>query len=561
MKRAFEALAAACPKAASEILSIQQPAYLRRQKGRQVQHRYLPRLSPAPISGLLSHGLAKAPDQTALITSEGNWSWQQLEHASGCYANRLMALGLKTGDRIASLLPNCAAHVIHYLACFKAGFVATPLNYRYTSSEIDHALRVSGARAILVHSDRRLEIGTSSTLSLPLGVVCYGGAAKGDHSFEAMLDGPGIPQGLPAPKPSDPAAIFFTSGSTGPAKGVTHSFHSLDAAIGSFVEGCQTTSDDVVLAAGSISHIGSFMDMSMALSVGGSVVIPRGLDGQELLSLLREHRPTVFISLPVVLYGLVGAATATLEDFSSLRLCSAGGDKVPMALIEAVASLTGLSVNEQYGMCEIGMATINPPDGVNKRGSIGRRMSGYDLSIRDKHGDEVPLGTPGRLWVKSPSNMIGYWDDPEATQTILKDGWLDTGDVVSMDGDGYLWFLGRQKQLILHDGSNISPQEVEDALMAHPAVFIAGVIGVPDVIHGENVHAFVTLVAGAEIPTTDELIAFARVRVGYKAPESIVVLDRMLIGATDKVDRKALRAMQSERFPTLQRIRKMEPER
>src|SRR5690606_27506190 len=144
-------------------------------------------------------------------------------------------------------------------------------------------------------------------------------------------------------------------------------------------------------------------------------------------------------------------------------------------------------------MTETGMSTVNPPDGQNKIGSIGKLVPGYEASIRDAAGNEVPIGAEGRLWIRSAANMIGYWNRPDATAETIVDGWLDTGDVVAADEDGYLWFRGRQKQIIVHDGSNITPQEIEESLLEHPAVASAGVVGIHNLLHGENVRAYVEL--------------------------------------------------------------------
>jgi len=173
-------------------------------------------------------------------------------------------------------------------------------------------------------------------------------------------------------------------------------------------------------------------------------------------------------------------------------------------------------------------------------------VAGYQASIRDGDRREVPTGTDGRLWIRFPGNMVGYWNNPEATAETIVDGWLDTGDVMSADADGYLWFHGRQKQIIIHDGSNICPQEVEAALLEHDAVASAGVVGVESRMHGENVRGYVTLDPAAPRPTMQALIQFARARVGYKAPEEIVVLDAMPLNATGKVDRVTLKRWAAE---------------
>jgi acyl-CoA synthetase (AMP-forming)/AMP-acid ligase II len=199
-------------------------------------------------------------------------------------------------------------------------------------------------------------------------------------------------------------------------------------------------------------------------------------------------------------------------------------------------------------MTEFGQATVNPPSGENRIGSIGKLSPGYEMSLRDDSGAEVPVGTDGQLWVRSTANMVGYWNNPQATAETIVDGWLDTGDVMRADANGYLWFRGRKKQIIIHDGSNICPQEVEEAVAQHPAIDAVGVIGVHDLVHGENVRAYVSLRSGAQRPTSAEIIHFARERVGYKAPDEIVFLDAMPLNATGKVDRVRLKQMAEARL-------------
>jgi acyl-CoA synthetase (AMP-forming)/AMP-acid ligase II len=284
--------------------------------------------------------------------------------------------------------------------------------------------------------------------------------------------------------------------------------------------------------------------MSLAgLAAGARVDVARTFDGTELLPLLRSTRPSVLCMLPSALFNLVRDHGASHEDFHSLRLCISGGDKVSGELEREYSALAGFEIYETYGMTEIGIATMNPPSGPNRIGSIGRLAPGFAASIRDTQGREVSVATEGRMWIKSPSNMVGYWNRPDATAETTVDGWLDTGDVVSIDADGYVWFRGRKKQIIIHDGSNICPQEVEESLLEHEAVESAGVIGVHDPVHGENVRAYITWRPNVARPTMTDLIQFSRALVGYKAPDEIVVLDQMPINATGKVDRVALKLL------------------
>ncbi len=304
------------------------------------------------------------------------------------------------------------------------------------------------------------------------------------------------------------------------------------------------TAEDVFLPGSSMSHIGSFLWALCALSVGGRVAVARSYDAHEILPLLREQQPTVMAMIPAALAALVRDHGLAPEDFSSLRICRAGADKVSTELLTEFAALAGFPIDEGYGMTEVGLTTLNPPLGPIKQGSIGPPIHGYSVSLRDEEGGQVDEpGTVGRVWIRTRSRMAGYWGAAEATAEIVDGDWLDSGDLAHADEDGYLWFFGRKKQVIVHDGSNISPLEVEAALDEHPCVGLAGVVGIHDTVHGENVRAYVTVREGAERPTSADLIVHCRERVGYKAPEEIVFLDEMPLNPTGKIDRVGLKAM------------------
>jgi long-chain acyl-CoA synthetase len=496
------------------------------------------------LARLLDKGLAANPDAPALVSPDGQLTWRELDAASTRLARHYLALGLKPGDRIATLMPNRAELVIHNLACMKAGFASTPLNYRYQAPEIDYALEVSGASALFHHAERDADLALSKLADkLPLGRISFGAADGRTPSFEQFMQIEPPALDIPTPTLDTPSFIFFTSGSTGKPKGVTHSHRSFGIIVASTIAGFELNAADVFLPATSYSHIAATHISFGALAAGVRVEVPHRLDGDELLPLLANTRPTFLCMLPAALFALVRDHNATSEHFNSLRLCVSGGDKVSGELEREFTAIAGKTIDELYGMTETGTSTINPPDGVIKLGSIGKLMPGYEASIRDAAGAEVPVGVEGRLWIRSLANMIGYWNRPDATAETIVDGWLDTGDVVAADEDGYLWFRGRQKQIIVHDGSNISPQEIEESLLDHPTVAAAGVIGIHNLVHGENVRAYVELKPGAPPPTAAELIKFSRANVGYKAPEEIVFLGAMPLNATGKVDRVALKRM------------------
>jgi long-chain acyl-CoA synthetase len=510
-----------------------------------------------PLNDLLRGGLDAAPDEVAVISAMRSLTWRELDRASAALAGGYRELGLERGDRVASLMPNRVDLVVHYLACFRAGLVATPLNYRYTAGEIDHALEVSGARALLAHVERAEDVAESEHApALELGMIGYRDAeplpagneepAGSDggwrHDFRELLDSEPLASDE-EPDPEAPAAIFFTSGSTGPAKGVTHSRETLRWMIGSAAAALELDASDVFLPGSSMSHIGSFLWTLATLSVGGTVVVARSTDAHELLPLLREQQPTVLAMIPAALSALIHDHELEPGDFSSLRLCRAGADKVSTELLAEFSASAGFPIVEGYGMTEVGLATLNPPSGEIREGSIGRPIHGFAVALRDEHGDPLEGERVGRIWLRTRSRMVGYWEAPDATEEVVVEGWLDSGDLARADEDGYLWFFGRKKQVIVHDGSNISPYEVEGALVEHPAVALAGAVGIRDEVHGENVRAYVTLQERADPPPRADLIVFCRERIGYKAPEEIVFLDEMPLNPTGKIDRVGLKRM------------------
>ncbi len=499
---------------------------------------------PIALTEVLAIGLKTKPDELALVSNESRWTWRELDAAANRVAAHYLAVGLKPGDRVASLLPNRGVLIVHYLACLRAGLAATPLNYRYQAPEIDHALEVSGASILVAHAERDDDLAKSQLAGrLPLGRVSFGAKDGRGRSLEEYLQTPPPPVTLPAPPPSAASIIVFTSGSTGKPKGVTHTHETFGWLAASLAAAVELTPDDVFLPGSSASHVAAISMALAGLGAGCRVDIARTTDSDEVLSLLRTTRPTLMCMLPAALFGLVRDHDAARDDFRSVRMCISGGDKLSGELEREFTDLAGFAIEEGYGMTETGTSTINPPRGPNRVGSIGKLAPGYDASIRDDTGREVATGTEGRLWIRSRANMIGYWNRPDATAETIVDGWLDTGDLVSADADGYLWFRGRKKQIIIHDGSNICPQEVEESLLEHPAVESAGVIGIHDPVHGENVRAYISLKPGAKRPTATELIQFSRTRVGYKAPSEIVALDAMPLNATGKVDRVALKKL------------------
>jgi len=512
-----------------------------------------PPLAPLiDLNRLLEVGLERDPAAPALQDLDRSIGWAELDRRAEQLAWAYRRLGLQRGDRLASLIPNRVELVVHYLAGLRSGLVLTPLNYRYVPREIDHALTLSGAAALVFHGERLADVQASAVAgALPRGCHRLDDPAGFDDLLADVPTDDEVPADDDAPPwpelaADDPCILYFTSGSTGRPKGVTHSRASFAAMLTSFLQAIELKAGEEVLAGSSLAHLASSSFVLASLAGGASAVIASRIDAPTVETLLRRHRPAVLLMLPAALFELLRDERLQPMDLASVRLCLSGGDKVPHQLQEEFRAAAGFGIDECFGMSEIGTATLSPPSGPNRIGSVGRLCPGFSASLRDEHGNEVAAGEEGRLWIQSPSQMVGYWDNPQATADTIRQGWLDTGDEMRVDADGTFWFCGRRKQIIVHDGSNICPQEVEEALAEHPAVDLVGVIGIHDPLHGENVRAYVTLRPDHPAPSEAELIAFARDRVGYKAPEEIRVLPELPLTPVGKTDRMALRQLAAE---------------
>jgi acyl-coenzyme A synthetase/AMP-(fatty) acid ligase len=367
------------------------------------------------LVNLLDVGLKSKPDEAALVLLDRTWTWRELDEDATRLAKQYLAMGLAPGDRVASLLPNRGELIVHYLACCKAGLVATPLNYRYQTPEIDHALEVSEASLIVAHAERDDVLAASSFVPrLRLGRVTFAdghdllaaprGGTKNSNAhgrLEELMTTDVADVALPAPPPTAPIFIFFTSGSTGKPKGVTHTHETFGWMAASAVAGLGITPSDVFMPATSASHIACSSLSFAGLAAGACIALARSFGPDELLPLLRRARPTLLCSLPVPLFGVSRDPGARREDFQSIRRCVSGGDKISAELEHEYTAIAGHAIEELYGMTETGTSTFNPSGAGNRIGSIGQVAPGFTASVRDEVGSEIASETTGRLWMRS----------------------------------------------------------------------------------------------------------------------------------------------------------------
>ncbi len=460
-------------------------------------------------------------------------------------AGGLRELGISAGDRVAVMLPNCPEVGISYGALWRAGAAITPVVFLLPPPELRYVLEHSRARAIVTAPELLGGVLAATEGLETLRWVISTGSGE-------AVDGKVVP--LPSLEDSEPAgivprddhdlaALLYTGGTTGRAKGVMLSHENLWRCGKASQESSRVPGVRRHVVPLPLSHAFGLIVTIVGLHAVEpySSVLLRWFDPTAFLELVEKHRAQSGALVPSMLQMLLAQP---LEDYdlSSLRYLVSGAAPLPgEAVREIERRLPGLEVREGYGCTESGAVISSTPAGRRKLGSVGPPLPGYEVRILDEADGEVPRGERGEICCRAPGVMLGYWDAPETTAETLRGGWLHTGDIGYLDEDGYLWVVDRKKDLIIRGGFNVFPRDVEETLSAHPAVAMAGVVGRPDTLHGEEVVAFVSLRPGASA-SDQELIGFARSRMSaYKYPREVHVLDDLPLTPVGKVDRKALR--------------------
>ncbi|HEY3853191.1 MAG TPA: AMP-binding protein [Verrucomicrobiae bacterium] len=484
-----------------------------------------------------------SPDKPAIICGEQSLTYAEFDRLTDNVAARLLAAGVQPGDRVAVHMLNCSEVALTYGGCLKVGAIVVPINSRLKGREIAYILRHSGSVCYVGQCDLYCEVAGLRKELADLRIFFLSGQnviQEGVLNFENLLKSPSKPVSLPAIVADQSAVIIYTSGTTAHPKGVTHSHETL-MRLAETMRSLDLDENQVVITTSSMAHILSFAMVFLAGLVHRStvVLIPQ-IDCHSVLQALERHRGTVMAGLPTFFQAVARTQTATPYDVRSGKHFYCGGDSVSPALQEEFQRAMGQSVYEGYGSTEAVPLTFNKA-GAARVGSIGRAIEGVRIRLLGTDGRDVAPGEVGEICAQSPWLMTGYWKDPEATEEAIRDGWFHTGDLARCDADGYYWFAGRAKQIIIRGGSNISPQEVESVIGEHPAVREAAVIGRPDSTWGEIVVAYVSIKDGQSL-TEKELIEFARARMAaYKTPEHVIFKDALPKNATGKMDRRALR--------------------
>jgi long-chain acyl-CoA synthetase len=509
-----------------------------------------------PLQGILHESAEKFPQKTAIVCGEREITYARLDAVSNQFANALSKLGVKKGDRVAVFLPNVPEFIIAYFGTLKAGAVVTAISPLHREREVEYQLRDSGAEAIV-------------TLDSLFGVVDHVWAKTNlKNVIVASLDA--SKAGLPS-KPNvrgfhqlteeasaaaleveidpreDLAALQYTGGTTGTPKAamLTHSNLLSNAlAFAAWIGG--KPAQETFLTALPLFHIyGMTTSMTVPVSLAATMVLMPRFEPAKALEAIQRHGVTVFCGVPTMYQALLASPELGRYDLTSVRVCISGASPLPPNVQKRFMQVTGGFLAEGYGLTEASPVThCNPVDRsmrTVKVGSIGLPLPGTEARIVDlETGKPLAVGEVGELAVKGPQVMKGYWQRPEETAAVLRDGWLLTGDIACVDAEGYFFITDRKKDLIKYKDYSVYPRELEDVLYEHPAVKLCAVIGKPDSQAGEVPKAYVVLKEGAAV-SAEEFMAFVNGKVAsYKAIRMVAFRTELPVSSAGKVLRRLL---------------------
>jgi long-chain acyl-CoA synthetase len=480
---------------------------------------------------------------------EGAW------HSSGSLADRaarvaggLARQGVRPGDRVVVLMANCPEVLIAYNALWRAGAVVTPLIFLISADELRHALADSGAVAVLTTPEFAGKVAAVLDGAPQVRLLVVAGAVPQIAAPVPVLPFAELeaaePAGIAERRSDDMAALLYTGGTTGRSKGVPLTQGNLfwcgwSATNSSEVKGLTSALVPLPLAHAYgllVSCIG------MHRSEPGQTVLMRWFDPAGWLDLAVRHRVHRTTLVPSMIQMLL-ALPLEEHDLSALVAVSSGAAPLAAGVRQRwEAKLPAALIYEGYGCTESTSLISSNPYGRRRVGSVGLPVPGCEVSIQNEEGKDLPTGEDGEICVRSPGVTAGYWHSPEATELALAGGWLHTGDIGHVDADGYLYVVDRKKDLIIRGGFNVYPRDVEDVLLAHPAVAMAAVVGRPDERLGEEVVGFVSLRPGASATGAD-LVAHARAHLAAtKYPREVRIVDAIPLTSVGKLDRKRLRS-------------------
>ena len=499
------------------------------------------------LAELVSDVAQRNGAKPALIFADTPISYADLNTRIERAANGLAASGVAKGDRVALLVPNIPEFVVAYYAIVRCGAIVVPINVLYKAEEITYVLQDSEAKAFILFADFAPQglAGAEKAPSVSKVIVVGEVAPKGTTSWEALMEAP-APERLPVKvTPDDIATICYTSGTTGRSKGamLTHL---------NFIANCEqldrmergyAKESDVLLLVLPLFHIYAMnFAMNAYLRAGATVVLVRRFDALLVLEQIQKHRCTMFPGAPPMYITWVNTPTLGDYDLSSMRFAFSGAAPLPIQVLDRFHTVTGVEIVEGYGLTETSPVThLNCAGAVSKPGTVGPPIPGVEARLVDDEDRDVAPGARGEIICRGENITIGYWRNPAATAEALRDGWFHTGDIATVDEDGYYRIVDRKKDMINAGGFKVWPREIEEVLFRHPAVREAAIVAMPDTYWGERPMAYIALKEG-QAATEEALIAYCKEHLAtFKVPCLIRFRDEFPKLPTGKVLRRVLR--------------------
>jgi len=525
----------------------------------------------------LARAVAGHPDRPALLFRNGRLSYAELHDEVERLATALAGFGVEHGTRVAIHLPNLPQTVIAFFATLRLGAVAVITNPLYTSPEIEHqwtdadvrvaitldALYVS--RVLPIRSRLPLEqyivASIPEYLRFPLSMLAHWKLRRATpplvvpvarsetvHPFRRLIGetAPAAPEATVGI--DDLALLQYTGGTTGVSKGamLTHRCVSANVQqLGAWVSGLEEGQETWISCLPFFHIYGLTVSMMSAIRVAAAqVLIPNPRDIGLIVGSIVKHRATMCPMVPAMFMGINAHPGIERIDLTSLKVCNSGSAPLPVDVLETFEQLTGARITEGYGLTETSPVThSNPIRGMRKPGSIGVPLPDTDARIVDLEDGtrDLPPGESGELLLRGPQVFPGYWNRPDETAGVFREGWFCTGDIARMDDDGFFFIVGRKKDMILASGYNIYPDEIDRVLAGHPGIVEAATIGVPDARRGETVKSFVVTAPGVTL-SEQEVIDYCRERLAaYKVPRQVEFRDALPRSTVLKVLRRQLR--------------------
>jgi long-chain acyl-CoA synthetase len=470
-------------------------------------------------------------DKAAVRLDDVELSYAALSGASAHLAGLLGEHGFEPGDRVGIMLPNIPHFPVCYYGVLRAGGIVVPMNVLLKRREVTFYLEDSGAKILFAWEGFAEDAQAGAEAA---GAECVIVELAG---FRELVGAAPAVTEVQETADDDTAVILYTSGTTGTPKGaeLTHANLARNAEASRNLFGLG--SEAVTLGALPLFHsFGQTCGMNATLGGGGTLTLIPRFDPAKALEIIQRDRVNVFQGVPTMYGAMLHLPEREEYDVSTLQVCASGGSAMPVELMRGFEEAFGCKVLEGYGLSESSpVASFNHADRERKPGSIGTPIDGVEMKVVDEDGAEVPQGEVGEIVIRGHNVMKGYWNRPDATEETIKDGWLHTGDMATVDEDGYFFIVDRKKDLIIRGGYNVYPREVEEVLYEHPAVREAAVVGIPHDEYGEEVGAAVALKDGEEV-SAEELRDYVKEQVAaYKYPRKVWFVDELPKGPTGKI--------------------------